>query len=683
MNRSYHAFLCIFLLLALHAGCSKGGSAEKIASGLEDRLTDALEFVGGKTINEAPPEGSGDSTAPQVKTVDAPLQFRRGADFKVVLTSDFGHPEDVDKALVHVQGANKYIVINKPLSSFDNAEVTTKAFERKLLETISSIMSLNGVLADDNELGGEFVLEYALQTKAGVTGLFKERSMKIPEEVAECLTGDCCNGGQWISQGDPCVSGEDDLSCTEDICTAEHACEAVLIENFCAINGVCIPDGITDEEHDCQYCDASTNTETWTPFGTDVECRSSLGECDVAEFCDGVSADCPEDEKSTEPCRESAGICDVMESCDGIQNDCPEDTYLPQGEACDDSDNCTANDQCDGLGPGEENCAGETYSCNDRGTCNAADEFCSCMEGYTGDYCDQCDENYQGYPNCVPVTVKIQPGDFVMGSPDGITCPPSEPECSSPPEAEPGRADNEVQHQVTLTQAYSIMTWELSQKEFETLLGYNPSEDADCGENCPVETVSWHEALLCANAKSVADELDECFECTGTEPDVECSLKETYTKPQDCLGWRLPTEAEWEYAIRAGSETALYPSDDSDGSLTLLECNLDPNLNKIGWFCGNEEDGINPAGRLAENAWGLYDMSGNVWEWVWDSYCAEYEIYETTDPDGHECSSLTRVARGGAWNRFAEFSRCAYRYFNPPEYKDFSLGFRLVKTVSE
>ncbi len=680
MNRSGHVFVVFFLFFVIHAGCSKGGNAEKIASGLEDRLTQALSFEGGAIVNEEPPVGSSDPSAPQIKTIDAPVQFRKGADFKVVLTSDFDQPDDVDKALVHVKGASKYIVINKPLSSLESSE---KWLSQKLLEDISSVMKLAGVLTDDDELGGEFILEYALQTKDGVTGVFKERSMEIPEEVAECLTGDCCNGGQWIEEGSPCVSGEDDLSCTDDLCTAEHACEAVIVEGFCAIDGSCFADGVVDLDHDCQMCDATLSPATWTFRGSEVECRSSAGECDVAEFCDGNSADCPDDTKSTESCRESAGICDVEEFCDGVNDVCPDDGYRSQGDECDDSDACTANDQCDGLGPDAANCQGETYSCNGNGDCNESDAFCSCAEGYTGDYCDECDAGYQGYPNCVPVTVKIQPGSFIMGSPDGENCPPDEPECSNPPEAEPGRADNEVQHQVTLTQEFSIMTWEVTQQEFETLLGYNPSEDSTCGDDCPVETVSWHEALLCANAKSLADDLDECFDCTGTEPDVECSLKAAYSKPQDCPGWRLPTEAEWEYAIRAGSSTALYPSDGNDGSLTLLECNLDTNLNQIGWFCGNEEEGINPSGRLEPNAWGLYDMSGNVWEWVWDSYCSEYETYGTSDPDGQECSGLNHVVRGGAWNRFAEFSRSAYRYFNPPEYKDLSLGFRLVKTESE
>jgi formylglycine-generating enzyme required for sulfatase activity len=155
----------------------------------------------------------------------------------------------------------------------------------------------------------------------------------------------------------------------------------------------------------------------------------------------------------------------------------------------------------------------------------------------------------------------------------------------SPPD-EPGRQKNEKQHRVRLTQGFYMQTTEVTQGQWRALMGENPSRFKNCGENCPVENVSWNR----------------------TQEFIR-RLNEWENKPV----YRLPTEAEWEYACRAGSKAAL-----ANGMLTELGCDHDPNLDKIGWYCGNAKYELRPVGLKAPNTWGLYDMHGNAWEWCED-----------------------------------------------------------------
>lgn len=151
--------------------------------------------------------------------------------------------------------------------------------------------------------------------------------------------------------------------------------------------------------------------------------------------------------------------------------------------------------------------------------------------------------------------------------------------------------------------------------------------------DCPVEYVNWNEAATYCNALSSQKGLDQCYTCTGSGPSVTCSEATAYSgiKIFDCPGYRLPTDAEWEYAYRAGSTTAFYPSDGNSGTIT--DCDNDPNADKIGWYrynsavtyagCenlsssgGDPCSGPHPVGQKAPNAWGLYDMGGNVYEYL-------------------------------------------------------------------
>jgi formylglycine-generating enzyme required for sulfatase activity len=297
----------------------------------------------------------------------------------------------------------------------------------------------------------------------------------------------------------------------------------------------------------------------------------------------------------------------------------------------------------------------------------------------------------------------IPGGSFWMGTPNG-SCPadyagPGGAACAS----ELGRDTDEKLHYVTLTYAFEMMRTEVTQAQFHALLGYNPSkfgpsgEYGHCGDDCPVEQVNWHEALAYANALSAKEGLDACFTCTGALTTVTCSLKGSYSKPQDCAGYRLPTESEWEFAARAGTLTAF----DNGGITTVGSTPLDSNLDEIAWYGGNSASATSTykcsswypgattcgtqavAGKTA-NAWGLYDMRGEVWEWIWDWYQAVYPDGTTatplSDPVGG-ASSEWRLVRGGSWMSDAKYARAGKRDKRYPDWRGANYGFRLVRSL--
>jgi formylglycine-generating enzyme required for sulfatase activity len=247
------------------------------------------------------------------------------------------------------------------------------------------------------------------------------------------------------------------------------------------------------------------------------------------------------------------------------------------------------------------------------------------------------------------------------------------------PLTEMGRWENEVEHEVTLTRDYWIMTTEVTQQQFLYEMGYNPSSfsvdgtEADCGLNCPVEQVNWHEVAAYGNALSRRENLDECYTCTGTAPDtIDCSPNGSYATAYDCPGYRMPTEAEWEYAARGGTTTATYA-----GDLTAPDC-TDTTLAPIAWLSCNASSTPHPVGTKTANAYGLHDMLGNVWEWCHD-WDAAYPGGDETDPAGPPSGSL-RVTRGGSWNNKARGARAANRARYAPGYRLAVFGGRIVRT---
>ncbi len=245
--------------------------------------------------------------------------------------------------------------------------------------------------------------------------------------------------------------------------------------------------------------------------------------------------------------------------------------------------------------------------------------------------------------------ILIPAGNFIMGS----------------PESEQGRQWNETRHTVVISKSFYMGETEVTQEQWKKLVGFNPSSFPDLGNDYPVDTVSW----------------DQCIEFIRVLNEWEKTDK-----------YRLPTEAEWEYACRAESITAF-----SEGPITTFSCNEpEPALLNMAWYCYNSGT-QNPAGDFkphpvktkSPNKWGLYDMHGNVQEWVMDS-CqwrnllkgtigAVTDTYTDNITDPLNKTGDHRVIRGGAWHQPGKYQRSAYRGYYKPVAKKNSLGFRIVR----
>jgi len=218
--------------------------------------------------------------------------------------------------------------------------------------------------------------------------------------------------------------------------------------------------------------------------------------------------------------------------------------------------------------------------------------------------------------------ILILAGSFTMGTPD------DEPERDS---------DESPVHEVTISNSFYIGKYEVTQAQFAALMGYNPSKFK--GDNLPVDSVTWPEAVKFCQKLS---------ELTGYK-------------------YRLPTEAEWEYACRANTTTIFYWGDNMDAS--------------FGWYKENSKGTTHPVGMKKPNPWGLYDICGNIEEWCSDWYSRTYESDEhLTDPQGPESGEL-RVRRGGCWFHNVHCLRSGNRFFYQPNERHAQIGFRVVREL--
>ena len=234
--------------------------------------------------------------------------------------------------------------------------------------------------------------------------------------------------------------------------------------------------------------------------------------------------------------------------------------------------------------------------------------------------------------------VRITGGTFLMGS----------------PENEWGRSRNEGPQRLVTVSSFYIGRFPITQAEFQEVMGRNPSSFR--GPNLPVEQVSWFDAIEFANRLSIRAGLTPVYTINGN----------TVIWNREANGYRLPTEAEWEFACRAGTQTPF-----SNGAA----------IGEVGWHSGNSRGRTHPVGQKQPNAWGLYDMHGNVLEWCWDWY-GTFPAEAQIDPQG-PASGIGRVYRGGSWRFEAHQTRSAFRFRNNPHLRTNFVGFRLARNAEE
>jgi formylglycine-generating enzyme required for sulfatase activity len=233
--------------------------------------------------------------------------------------------------------------------------------------------------------------------------------------------------------------------------------------------------------------------------------------------------------------------------------------------------------------------------------------------------------------------VLVPGGTFSMG------CTSEQQDCSD---------DEKPAHQVTLKDFY-IGKFEVTQKLWQEIMGSNPSNFKDC-VNCPVEQVSWEE--------------------------VQDFLKKLNAKYPG-KNYRLPTEAEWEYAARGGGKAVLFGNGKNIADPQEINFDASEAYKETYSIVGEYRQRTVPVGSLSSpNALGLHDMSGNVWEWCSDWYASDYyKKSPASNPTGPASGSL-RVLRGGSWYDYPQFCRVAYRNYITPGYRSNVLGFRLART---
>ena len=247
-------------------------------------------------------------------------------------------------------------------------------------------------------------------------------------------------------------------------------------------------------------------------------------------------------------------------------------------------------------------------------------------------------EGWQFRLSAIPAPwVLVEGGSFQMGSNDGYS-------------------DEKPVHQGAVS-SFWIGKYEITQKEWQEVMGSNPSNWK--GDNLPVENVSWYQAVDYCNKRSVKEGLTPCY--SGSGAGITCNWSAS--------GYRLPTEAEWEFAARGGKLSKGYIYSGSN------------DLGSVAWYDGNSGSQTHSVGGKAANVLGIFDMSGNVWEWCWDWYDDSYYAQSPgSDPRGAGSGSY-RVLRGGSWRHYDYGCRVANRNFDGPGIRNYGYGLRLARAV--
>ncbi|WP_461245852.1 formylglycine-generating enzyme family protein [Treponema sp. R6D11] len=263
--------------------------------------------------------------------------------------------------------------------------------------------------------------------------------------------------------------------------------------------------------------------------------------------------------------------------------------------------------------------------------------------------------------------VSIPGGTFTMGSPVN----------------EPNRYNDETQHQVTLS-GFKMSKYQVTQEQYQAVMGNAEDRtiiDYGKGDNYPIYYVNWYDAIVFCNKLSIKEGLNPVYSINGsTNPsnwgNIPTNSNETWNAAamdKNKSGYRLPTEAEWEYACRAGTITPFNTGD----NITTDQSNYNGNFPYNGNVTGINRGQTTPVENFAPNAYGLYDMHGNLNEWCWDWYKADI-TEDNANPTG-VANGTSRVERGGYWGDAGQYLRSAYRGKNAPNTRSYMIGFRLVR----
>jgi len=490
-----------------------------------------------------------------------------------------------------------------------------------------------------------------------------------------------CASGSWA------CDGEDALTCSgDDGDAAMNAC------------GGCTTLEAAPETA-CGTCDSGTwgcdRTEAVKCMGDEgAAAQNACGGCttlaetigSVCGTCDSGAIACDGLDATT--CGDDAGEA-ALNACGG----CAE---LPGaiGDACGDtacmSYACNATDldvlDCVAvdLQTWYRDMDGDTW-----GDAETTQDDCTQPEGYVARDGDCNDDAVAIHPEATEVV-----SDDLDNDCDGLLAiaPPLTLQTLGAPDSEtsvlmPPPVD-QAEYTVALTWSLQVQSTETTLELWEGVTGSRPmAATANCDlDTCPVTCVNFYEAAEYLNQRSVRDGLTPCYTisgCTGTfgEGCVQAAPADNYTcevslANLSCDGWRLPTEAEWEWLARGRTATAFY-----SGALLGSDCD-DSNLNAIAWYCGN---GANRAHRVAQkdpNRFGLYDVLGNAAEWTFDRYIATRPVGPSLDPTG-PADGTQRVARGGSYSSPNTGARSAARRPTSARARDTFTGFRAVRSISQ